>query len=167
MKNTILKALVAGLAFLPFIGNGQNLVRNDAENWAGTGKSSLSPQAGTESFETSDPIFNSEEIPVDKMKNYILSGWFKNNGDTHFQYIYFSLMPLDADKKQINAIEFNAYPMSGDETVLVAPCSAESSVLKIKDGAKWKESRNACIAFNAETPVSLKIYPIAISVPSE
>jgi hypothetical protein len=158
-EKILLKALVAGLAFLPFIGFGQNLVKNDAACWNGAAKSAVSSQSGAESFEIAGAIFNSEAIPVDQSKNYVLSGWFKNNGDTPLKYVYFSLMPLDADKKQINSHEFAVFPNSGNETVLTAPCAAGDTVLKIKDGSKWKEYQYGCVAFDVDDSGALKDLP--------
>ncbi len=158
-SNSKLKTLSPELASLPLVGAGQNLVKNDVESWKGAVKNSLSPRAGMESFEIANSIFNSDVIPVDKANDYVLSGWFKNNGDSHLQYVYFSLMPLDTDKKQINAIEFNAYPTLGNETALTEPCAAGDTVLKIKDGTKWKESQNGCIAFDADDSGEFKDLP--------
>jgi len=159
MKKILLKTVIAGLILLPLIGVGQNLVKNDAGCWNGAVKIDSAPQSGMESFEVSGLILNSEAIPVDKTKKYIISGWFKNNGDTPLQYVYFLLMPLDANKNQISAHTFNAYPMTGNETVLTAPCAAGDTVLKIKDGSEWKEYQYGCIAFDVDDSGELKDLP--------
>ncbi|OGV50615.1 MAG: hypothetical protein A2017_06840 [Lentisphaerae bacterium GWF2_44_16] len=156
----LLMLLTAGWMLLtPLVGSSQNLVNNDLESWKGATKSNASPQPGMESFEISTPTFNTIPIPVDKAKNYALSGWFKNSGDIHLKHVYFSLMPLDADKKQINAHEFNAYPMPGNETFLTAPCIVGDTVLKIKDGSKWKEYQHGCIAFDVDASDENKDLP--------
>jgi hypothetical protein len=165
--NVITKCLLISAVFLPIIAKGQNLVENgDAEggekNWTGISVSKDSPQSGGACFEMDmkAKAVNSGFIPVDSVKSYVLSGWFKNPGATPIENVHFSLIPFDAEKKQIFVHSVNIFPQSGgSETVLVEPCKKEDTVIKIKDGSKWKAEPSGCIAFNVDTTGNLSDLP--------
>ncbi len=165
--NVITKCLLISVVFLPVIAKGQNLVENgDAEggikNWTGISVSKDSPQSGGACFEMDmkAKAVNSGFISVDSVKSYALSGWFKNTGATPIKNVYLSLIPFDAGKKQIFVHSVKIFPRGGgSETVLVEPCQKEDTVIRIKDGSKWKADPFRCIAFNVDTTGDLSDLP--------
>lgn len=167
-RSLIIKMLTTCSVLLPFILAGQNLLKNgDAENEKENWEDSRiiinkeSPASGTACFEMTHPdgkLVSSEFIPVDGTKPYRISGAFRNAGNAPLKRVYFSLIPFDAEKKQIRANEINLYSQC-TETVLTAPCAAEDFVLKIKNGSKWKDSQYGCVAFDVDDSGNLKDLP--------
>jgi hypothetical protein len=167
--NVFVKSLLISVAFLPVIAKGQNLVENgDAEagkkNWSGISSISKdSPQSGEACFEMDISAYAiaSGFIPVDGVKSYIISGYFKNPGTAPIKKVYLSLMPFDADKKKISPweVKISPPPTGGSETVLAEACKESDTVIKIKDGSKWKAEPFGCIAFNVDTTSNLSDLP--------
>ena len=149
------KALLLTAAMVPFVMSAQNLVVNgDAEtglgNWT-PGQIQVvaeNPHSGKSCFKSkSTHIFGSAVIPVDGTKAYKYSGWFKS-ADDKTPTVFLALLPLDANKLQINPFEVN--PAAGTETELAEACKAEDTVVKVKDASGWKLAGNIdVIAFNA------------------
>lgn len=179
MKRNSMTKVLALCAVLPaFALSGQNLLKNGGaekgiENWEDSVNVKINketPAFGNACFEMAPPdecnwaIYNcklvgSEFIPVDETKTYRISGAFRNVGTAPLELVYFSLIPCDAQKKQIYVYEVNPYPGPGTETVLTAPCGAEDFVLKIKDGSKWKDYQYGCVAFDVDDSENFKDLP--------
>lgn len=90
-------------------------------------------------------INSSNTFPVDPEKTYRLSGTFKSAGDTESK-IYLGLYPMDKNKQFI--APNTVYCAPGTETELFAACSADDTVIKIKNGAKWRT--RGVIAFEVD-----------------
>lgn len=154
------KSLLLIASVFPIVLSAQNLVKNgDAEanldNWT-KGQVQVvteNPHSGKSCFKTlSATVTSTELIPVDTAKAYKISGWFKN-ADEKKPYLYLGLMPLDADKKQIQPAFVNI--VTGSDAVLAEACKAEDTVLKVKDASKWviKDKYNH-VAFEADSSLN-------------
>lgn len=159
------KSFIFISAVFPIALNAQNLIKNgdaeaDISNW---NKSQVqviteSPHSGKNCFKTlTQNIESAEAIPVDTAKTYKISGWFKSADDKKTN-LYFGLMPLDADKKQIQVSFVNV--LAGSEAELAEPCKAEDTILKVKDASKWiiKDKYNR-VAFEADNSGAFKDLP--------
>jgi hypothetical protein len=143
----------------------QNLVKNgDAEanldNWD---KSQIqviteNAHAGKGCFKTLlMTVTSTELIPVDTAKTYKISGWFKSADDKKTN-LYLGLMPLDANKTQIQCAFANV--VTGSEAELAEACKAEDKVIKVKDASKWsiKDKYNH-VAFESDNSGAFKDLP--------
>lgn len=146
--------LALAFAAAPAAGNAQNLIDNgDAErgleNWEPSHVeiSSANPHAGQYCFKTrAQYVIGKAVIPVDADKTYQYSGWFRS-ADGKTPLLLLGLMPLDAEKRQINPQEVN--PVAGTETELLAACGPEDTVIKVKNASSWRLADNAdVIAFD-------------------
>ena len=152
-KNIILAVLLTAAMF-PFVMNAQNLIKNgdaesDIENWnpIQVQVATDNPHSGKNCFKTkSTHIFSSAVIPVDETKTYKYSGWFKS-ADDKTPTVFLAILPLDADKRQINSPEIT--PVAGTETELTEACKPQDTVVKVKDAGEWKfADKIDVIAFN-------------------
>ena len=150
------KALFLAASMVPLALGAQNLIKNgdaeaNLENWVPEAVQVVTenPHSGKSCFKNIQPnIIGADIIPVDGTKTYQLSGWFKSAGDKA-AILYFGLMPLDANKVQINAPHVNL--IEGTETELAEACKAGDTVLKAKDAGKWNLSdKTDVIAFNVQ-----------------
>ncbi|MCX6985252.1 MAG: hypothetical protein NT118_10960 [Lentisphaerae bacterium] len=148
------KALFLAVSMVPFALGAQNLIKNgdaesNLENWSPDAVQIVTenPQSGKSCFKNiTQEATASNIIPVDGTKTYKYSGWFKS-ADDKTAILYLGLLPLDANKVQINSPEINL--IEGTETELAEDCKAEDTVLKAKDASKWKLSdKTDRVAFN-------------------
>lgn len=135
----------------------ENSVKNgDAEtgidNWSGVKSTTQGAKQGAKSFQMTNAICSSQElIHIDATKNYSLSGWFKNSSSAPAKLLL-GVIPYDKDRKQILSEEINIVPQT--ETALAAECSAEDTIIKVKDASKWKAGKGSSIAFNVSKDYS-------------
>ena len=144
--------------------NAQNLVNNgDAEagyeDW-----SSAQVQVVTENPHSGKKCFKSvlngglgeEAIPVDVAKTYKISAWVKSADDKKTT-VLLGFQPLDANKKPIEFGHVNFVP--GTETELTEACTGKDTVIKIKDGSKWKVFHLNRVAFDVDDTGELDDLP--------
>ena len=75
----------------------------------------------------------SRMFEVDPGQAYLLEGEFRASGPT---VLSFGLEFFDADKKMLHAFMFSGVP--GTETELAAPAKKGDTVLKVRDGSRWR-----------------------------
>ena len=93
-------------------------------------------------------ILSKDSIKIEPGKSYKISGSFKLAPDSKPSQFYMGVMPLNDKGRQIAATQVNA--IAGTETELAADCNPEDTVIKIKNGEKWKDGKFYLIAFNAD-----------------
>lgn len=142
-----------------------NLVRNgdaelgNAENWGR--KFTIvtdDVHSGKNSFQRKGPItiLSDDFIPVDGEKTYVLSGWFKSQGEEPSR-VYLGYVPYDENKTRI--VCANVSVTAGSETALTAAVSKGDTVLKIANGAKWVAKSSAVVAFEVDASGEYKDLP--------
>ena len=147
------KAFLVAVSMVPFALGAQNLIKNgdaeaDLENWQPDKVQVVTENArsGKKCFKTSTAAVGTDIIPIDGTVKYKYSVWVKS-ADNKKTDVYLALIPLDADKVQINSQEISA--ATETETELAEACKAEDTVVKVKDAGKWKLANNIdVIAFN-------------------
>lgn len=92
-------------------------------------------------------VYSAELFAVDPGKVYQLSGSFRSVGETEGR-VYLGLVPADESKRSIAPHHVNCVP--GSETELAAACSPADTVIKVKDGSKWRAVAHAAIAFEID-----------------
>ncbi|MBE6404505.1 MAG: hypothetical protein E7040_00625 [Lentisphaerae bacterium] len=90
-------------------------------------------------------------LTIDPKKTYKLSGEFKAKDGTKPAKLYFGFAPLNAKKTWV--VSERIQGMKGTETVLTADAKPGDTVLKIKDGSKWKYN-SGLVAFNVKADMS-------------
>jgi hypothetical protein len=160
-----MKAMLLTVSMVPFVLAAQNLVKNgdaeaNLEGWSGDEVQVVSenPHSGKNCFKTQMSavstgqavlvaiITNSQILPVDPSKTYKISVWVKSADDKKTD-VYLGVMPLDAEKVQINCKDINA--VAETETELAEACNAGDTVIKVKEASKWNLAGNIdLIAFN-------------------
>ena len=93
---------------------------------------------------------------VDPTKTYRLTGWFKSAGKAP-SLIYVGFGAYTAKKRWIRPQEVNC--VEGTETALSAACLPEDTVIKIADGASWKTSPHAAVAFRVDDSGGFRDLP--------
>jgi hypothetical protein len=127
--------------------------------WKGQLKAVTTGQhSGASCLETAgnNRLFSNKMYKIDAEKTYVLSGWFKSIGGNPSR-LYFGFMPLDKNKKNIGSRTITVEPKT--ETVLAADCKPDDTVIKIKDGSKWRKHKYCVIAFNADLSGEYKDLP--------
>ena len=158
------KALLFAVSVSPFIMNAQNLVKNgDAEsgyeNWllAQVDISQGNPHSGKNCFKNKIAgVVSQEVIPVDVSKTYKISAWYKSADDKKMN-VFLGFQPLDANQRPIEFCHVNAVPDT--ETELTEACTCKDTVIKIKDGNKWKVFHLNRVAFDVDTTGKLNDLP--------
>ncbi|MHB9138401.1 MAG: hypothetical protein ACYC4Q_03240 [Victivallaceae bacterium] len=96
----------------------------------------------------SDTMLSKASFNIDPEKTYKISGSFKLAPDSKPSKFYFGIMPLNDKGQQIFPVYVNT--IEGTETELAADCNLEDTVIKIKNGDKWKDGKFNLIAFNID-----------------
>ena len=108
-----------------------------------------------ENFEmTGASVMSSDLIPIEKLKNYKISGSFKNTLGVPVTLL-FGVASFDSNKKAISTVSVSA--VSGTDTVLAEDCAPEDKIIKVKDASAWKTSGDSTVVF--ETDPELKDIP--------
>lgn len=147
------RILIAGLAFAAgTLMAGKIIVKEDAEDKTNVlGGTKISDQAkeGKNAYlvEKVKTIVSKKKFKIDPEKYYVTSVWVKAIGDEP-SFGYLGVMPFDAKNKFIGP--HNVTIVKGTFTELAAPCRETDTVVKIKDGAKWKKGNLFVIAFDAK-----------------
>ena len=93
-------------------------------------------------------LFSKNTVKIDSSKSYKFSGMFKlMPGSAPFK-CYFGLSPMSEKGELIKTNQINFIKETGTE--LVAECSPDDKILKIKNGENWKPGQYCCIAFEAD-----------------
>ncbi len=135
--------IAAAVLAMPLLVNGANILLNgdgekQLEGWSDRQVllSGKNPHGGENCFRTAAPtVENSQIIPIDPRGTYRVSA-FVRSASSKPSDIYLALIPLDAQKQQIQPEMVTAVPRT--DTVLAAPCKAEDKVLKVKDASAFK-----------------------------
>ena len=155
MKKTLLLAglvLAAGSLYAV-----DTLIKEDAENGKADfhGKVEISDDAknGKKAFLVKNhrAITSKKKFKIDPDKYYVVSVWVKAVGEKP-SFAYLGIKPLDDKGRYISSQHVSAHP--GTITELAAPCKAGDTVIKIKDGSKWKAHKHYVAAFNVEADKS-------------
>ncbi len=166
MENIKMLAIF-GVSMISFVIGAQNLVNNgDAEsgieNWSANQVEIITenPNSGKSCFRklsSVNDILSNKAIPIDTTKVYTLSGSFRST-DNNVVDLFFGLYPFDEKEQPISAEQVNAIPET--ETEISAACKPEDTIIKIKDGSKWKISDKVdLIAFNVDNSGEYKDIP--------
>lgn len=108
-----------------------------------------------ENFEmTGASVMSSDLIPVEQLKNYRISGSFKNPLGVPVKLL-FGVASFDSNKKEISTVSVSA--VGGTDTVLAGDCAPEDKIIKVKDASAWKTSGDSTVVF--ETDPELKDIP--------
>jgi len=158
------KALLFAVSVIPFVMNAQNLVKNgDAEsgceNWLPEQVQVCleNPHSGKNCFKNKIAgVLGKEAIPVDVSKTYRISAWYKSDDDKKIN-AFLGFQPLDANKKPIEFCHVNVVPDT--ETELAEACAGKDTVIRIKDGSKWKVFHLNKVAFDVDTTGKLYDLP--------
>lgn len=122
------------------------------EGWITSPKQELSTNAdGAIVVNGRAMLVSKDLIKIDPAKSYELSGMFKN-GEGKPSMVCFGFSLFDKDKKPINYTAVGIVP--GTDTELAADVSATDTVVKIKDGTKWKPLGHALVAFETDPSFS-------------
>lgn len=92
-------------------------------------------------------VYSSTDFAVDPEKTYRITGSFKSVGETEGR-VFLGVFPLDEQKRFIAPNMINC--VSGTETELAAACSPEDTVIKVKDGSKWRKVSHGVVAFEVD-----------------
>jgi hypothetical protein len=155
MKKTL---LLAGLVLTTVsLYAGETLIKEDAENGKADfhGKVEISNDAknGKKAFlvKNSRSIASKKKFKINPDKYYIASVWVKAVGEKP-SYAYLGIKPLDTKGKYIRSRDVNSLPKTFTE--LTAPCKAGDTVIKVKDGSKWKVHKYYVAAFDTKADKS-------------
>ncbi len=136
--------------------SGQLIDNGDAETgstsgWSGwDGVNDTEYHDGSYSFEVTGPstVLASGLIPVDKTKEYNISGWFRSNGTGGDSRIYAGFRPYDKDQNLIYTYHVNVE--DGTQTELYEDVSASDDIMKVVDGTGWIVLSHGRAAFNID-----------------
>lgn len=168
MEKTFLltSALLAGFT-LSTMADGENLLKNGnaengIENWNNVQVISENPHSGKNAFLVVEQaaVISKDLIPVNNLRTYKLSGYFKSSTQTPAKKLLLGFVPYDENKKPILCQEVNA--VQGTDTELVQECMAEDMSIKVKDAGKWIVDDGAAqrmIAFNTDDSGEYKDLP--------
>ena len=93
-------------------------------------------------------MISRQAVKLDPEKSYKISGSFKIAPDSKPAKFYLGIMPLNDKGQQVSSESVGA--IAGTETELAADCNPDDTVIKIKNGEKWKPEKYGMIAFNAD-----------------
>ena len=167
------KELLLALSMVPFVMNAQNLVKNGGaesgcENWLPEQVEICpeNPHSGKNCFKNKIAgVLSKEAIPVDVSKTYKISAWYKSADDKKIN-AFLGFQPLDANKKPIEFGHVNIVPDT--ETELAEACAVKDTVIRIKDGGKWKIYHLNRVVFDIDSTGRLDDLPnsnISIGAP--
>ena len=113
---------------------------------------SVSFEDGVFSFKGKGTLSSVVKLPADPAKKYRLSGEFRAKDGTVPARVYFGLIPLDAEGKQIQPYHIHVIPGSATETVADAK-KGDKNLLVRK--ASWAgQAPHSFVAFNAKDDLS-------------
>jgi hypothetical protein len=100
---------------------------------------------------------STDYIPVDTMKAYRLSGWFKSCGSAGLDVIYYGVVCYDSRKQII--FPDNVIRVDGTLTELAVAAKPGDTVLHLKDASQWRSDVwHLSAAFNVDsTPENTRI----------
>ncbi len=147
------RLLAAGVVMgaLTVLGAEDGKLALTAENWHGSKNVSFVEEgkSGGACIKATSraTIISKNAFPVDPAKKYRLTGSFKSAGEKEGK-VYLGFQPLDAEEQEISSVQ--VIGVKRTETELVEACEAEDTVIKIKDGSKWRKAQTARVAFEAD-----------------
>ena len=113
---------------------------------------SVSFEDGMFSFKGKGTLSSVVKISADPAKKYRLSGKFRSKEGTVPARVFFGLIPLDAEGKQIQPYHIHVIPGSQTETIADAKTGDKTIIVR---KAKWDvKTPNGFIAFNAKDDLS-------------
>ncbi|MFA6103954.1 MAG: hypothetical protein WCV67_12880 [Victivallaceae bacterium] len=119
-------------------------------NWSDKGSAALTAAEAENALACKGvtALSSKTAVQIDPEKSYKLSGSFKLAPDSKPSKFYFGIMPLN-DKGQLISSE-SVGAIADTETELAADCNPDDTVVKIKNGDKWKVGQFFMIAFKAD-----------------
>ena len=149
---TLLTAILAGTA--AFVMAAENVIAPaqpaDLKKINGTGTLTVNSEQIFELNGVAN-FLSTKVLTIDPKKTYKLSGEFRAKDGTKPAKLYFGFAPLNARKTWVVSEQIQG--MKGTETVLTADAKPGDTVLKIKDGSKWRYN-SGLVAFNAKADMS-------------
>ena len=85
-------------------------------------------------------MISRQAVKLDPEKSYKISGSFKLAPDSKPAKFYLGIMPLNDKGQQVSSESIGA--IAGTETELAADCNPDDTVIKIKNGEKWKPEKS-------------------------
>jgi len=129
----IIAAFVVGTAQLD---GGESLYFGEKEDW--TSRGLVTNEDGSLGLKGGQWIYSEETFPVDPTAVSKFSGEFRKlPGASAQDRFFFAFLNFDKDMKRIEAIHVN--PVKGTDTELAAPCTAQDTVIKVKNAADFKK----------------------------
>jgi len=102
-------------------------------------------------------LLSTEYIPVDTMKAYRISGWFRSAGSAGLSKLHYGVVCYDADKRHISSTHIGRVKDTFTELAIAA--KPGDKVLHLKDAGKWQDDvSHVAAAFNVDsTPENTRI----------
>ncbi len=145
-RNMLFTSLLgASMIFAAGLVHAQVIEIKTSEDWRNA-SNVKTLEDGTEEVTGKKLLQSKKTFEIDPAKTYKLSGEFKSAGDAKNR-IYLGFIVLDAKGNQITAPMVNA--VRGTDTELVEACGVSDTIIKIKDGSKWKTIAHYRLAINA------------------
>ncbi len=144
-RNMLLTSLLGvSMVFAASLAHAQVIEIKAPEDWRNA-SNVKSLEDGTEEVTGKKLLQSKKSFEIDPAKTYKLSGEFKAAGDEKIR-IYLGFIINDAKGRQISAPMVNVVP--GSDTELAEACGASDTVIKIKNGSKWKNVAHYRLAIN-------------------